>query len=112
LWDAQQLRTIDFAVEEEIMSDRPQGSGYFAAACGFLLLISMVLAFRVDIHKIRPEIIVAGWMGFLGSILAVWGIRRILTGKRDWTVGQETIKFVLALVGSVFALIALLKGSQ
>ncbi len=50
------------------------------------------------------------WFVFVAIILIGWGVNRVLNGSQDLTVGQDTINFVLAVVGGTVGLLGLLKG--
>ena len=91
------------------MSDKPTGSGYFAAFCGGLFLFALVGSFKVRVDQISPDWIIRAWLLFVAAILLWWGINRVQTGRSDRTVGQDTINLVIALVGTTVALLGLLK---
>lgn len=88
---------------------KPKGSGYFAAVCGLIFLCAFVGSFFVDVQQLTPERILRTWFAFVAAILIWWGARRVQTGSQDCTVGQDTINFVVSIVGATVAILALLK---
>jgi hypothetical protein len=88
---------------------KPTGSGYFAAVCGILYLLALVGSLFVTVDQLSPDWIMRGWLLFVALILFWWGINRVRTGRPDPTVGQDTINFVIALVGATVALLGLFK---
>ena len=88
---------------------KPIGSGVFAAICGGVLLIAAICSFFVSVDRIPPEYIIRAWLFFVAGVLIVWGMIRISTAnKKDWRIGQETINFVIGVLGATFVLLALL----
>ena len=83
---------------------KPKGSGYFAAVVGAVFLGVLVF---VDVTKITREWVLRGWFLFAATVLIGWGVNRAATGANDWTVGQDTINFVVAIVGATAAILAL-----
>jgi hypothetical protein len=88
---------------------KPKGSGYFAALCGVLFTLAFVGSFFVRVDQLSPDWIMRAWLFFVAAILIWWGSNRVWTGRRDPTVGQDTIHLVIALVGTTVALLGLLK---
>ena len=88
---------------------KPSGSGYFAAICGGLFVVAFIGSFFVSVDRLSPEWIVRAWLLFVAAVLSWWGVNRILTGKADRTVGQDTINLVIGVVGATVALLGLLK---
>src|SRR5262245_4610108 len=93
----------------KLMSEKPTGSGYFAAGCGGLFVLAFLGTFLVKVDQLSPDWIMRGWLFFVAAILLWWGADRIQNGKPDRTVGQATIHLVIALVGTTVALLGLLK---
>ena len=91
------------------MSNKPRGSGYFAALCGVLFVLAFIGSFFVTVQQLSPEWIMRAWFLFIASVLIWWGANRALTGRPDRTVGQDTINLVIAIVGASIALLGLLK---
>src|SRR4051812_9574985 len=89
------------------MSEKPKGSGWFAAGSGVVFLLAFVSSFVWDLSKIPPYLIFKAWLLIATAILLGWGIRRIRTGRDDWTVGQNTINFVVAIIGATMAILAI-----
>jgi high-affinity Fe2+/Pb2+ permease len=88
---------------------KPVGSGYFAAVGGVVLLAVFIFSYFVSIDKLPPEWILRTWLLFVAVILITWGVRRVAKGnKQDFTIGQETINFVIGVLGATFVLMALL----
>jgi hypothetical protein len=83
---------------------KPKGSGYFAAVAGALFLALLLL---VDVTKISREYVLRTWFFFAGAVLLGWGTNRAINGEDDWRVGQDTINFVVAIVGATAAILAL-----
>jgi hypothetical protein len=91
------------------MSDpKPKGSGWFAATAGAIFLIVFILLLFFDPKDIDPRILFKGWLIFAATILLVWGINRIKKGRDEWTVGQDTINFVVAIIGATIAILTIL----
>ncbi|MDZ4709400.1 MAG: hypothetical protein SH818_13460 [Saprospiraceae bacterium] len=90
---------------------KPKGSGFFATFCGVIFACAFVGSFFIDVQQLTPERIMRTWFLFIAAILIGWGWNRIRTGSQEWTVGQDTINFVISLVGATIALLAFLKGS-
>jgi hypothetical protein len=92
------------------MSDKPVGSGWFSLAFGVLLIIGLVASFVVDLAAVNPNFYVRAWLTFAGCTLTAWGVSRIRTGRDgDYRIGQETINFVVAIVGATVAILELFK---
>jgi hypothetical protein len=90
------------------MPEKPKGSGVFSVVFGLLFVLAFLVSFWVDdVTQLPPEWIVRVWMLFVATVLISWGANRIKTGTPGRTVGQETINFVVSLIGVTFALIAL-----
>jgi hypothetical protein len=80
---------------------KPVGSGYFAAVSGVVLLVAFICSYFVPIDKLPPEWILRMWLLFVAAILITWGVRRVARGnKQDLTIGQETINFVIGVLGA------------
>ena len=86
---------------------KPKGSGYFATAIGAVLAFTFVMSFIFNLKSISPYVLLQGWLLFAGVILLGWGINRVANSIDDWTVGQETINFVVAVVGATIAIFTL-----
>ena len=86
---------------------KPKGSGWFAAGAGVIFLIAFVCSFVWDLSKIPPYLLFKVWLLIATAILLGWGIRRICKGRKDWTVGQPTINFVVAILGLTIAILAI-----
>ena len=86
---------------------KPKGSGWFAAGSGAVFLIAFICSFIWDLTKIPPYLLFKAWLLIATAILLGWGVRRIETGRNDWTVGQNTINFVVAIVGATIAILAI-----
>ncbi len=91
------------------MSEKPTGSGYFAAICGGLFILAFIGSFIMKVDQLSPDWIIRAWLLFVAAILIWWGSNRVRTGRSDPTVGQDTINLVIALVGTTVALLGLLK---
>jgi hypothetical protein len=83
---------------------KPKGSGIFAVVFGLLALLA---SFQHGLTKIPPDLLVKAWLLFVAAILIGWGANRIRVGSKNLTVGQDTINFVVAIMGATFALLAL-----
>jgi hypothetical protein len=86
----------------------PKGSGCYAALMGILFLVALALSFKISVDLWTRQWLVRTWLAFVSVTLLFWGINRINTGRRDWTVGQDTINLVNALIATTIALVALL----
>jgi hypothetical protein len=86
---------------------RPKGSGWFAAGAGVIFLVASVCSFVWDLSKIPPYLLFKVWLLIAAAILLGWGIRRIMQGRDDWTVGQNTINFVVAILGLTIAILTI-----
>ena len=86
---------------------KPKGSGWFAAGSGVVFLVAFICSFVWDLSKIPPYLLFKAWLLIATAILLGWGIRRIRTGRDDWTVGQNTINFVVAIIGATMAILAI-----
>lgn len=86
---------------------KPKGSGWFSVASGAIFVAVFVSLFKWDLSTISPYILFKVWLLIAASILIAWGVRRIRTGRNDWTIGQSTINFVMAIVGATFAILAI-----
>ena len=85
----------------------PKGSGVFSAGAGVIFLVVFISSFKWDLTKIPPYLLFKAWLAIAAAILLAWGVRRILTGEKDWTIGQSTINLVIAIVGTTFAILAI-----
>jgi hypothetical protein len=86
---------------------KPKGSGWFAAGAGIVFLVASICSFVWDLSKIPPYAVFKAWLVIATAILFGWGIRRIRTGRDDWTIGQSTINFVVAIIGLTIAILAI-----
>jgi hypothetical protein len=86
---------------------KPKGSGWFAAGAGVIFLVAFVCSFVWDLSKIPSYLLFKVWLLIATAILLGWGIRRIQNGRDDWTVGQNTINFVVAILGATIAILAI-----
>jgi hypothetical protein len=91
---------------------KPKGSGWFAAGAGVLFLVVFICSFVWDLSKIPPYLLFKAWLLLATVILLWWGIRRVQTGRDDRTVGQNTINFVVAIIGVTFAILAIVVSVQ
>ena len=92
------------------MSSRPKGSGWFAAAFGLVFLAVFCVSLRVDLRTIDVYRLFQAWLLFGTVMLLGWGINRINKGtEKDYRVGQQTINFVVGMMGGAFAILALNK---
>jgi hypothetical protein len=87
---------------------KPKGSGWFALGAGVIFLAAFICSFVWDLSKIPPYLLFKAWLLIAAVILLGWGIRRIKKGGDDWTVGQSTINFVVAILGATIAILAIL----
>jgi hypothetical protein len=87
----------------------PKGSGYFAASIGLVFLVVLAVSFFEDLKNLPPDWLLRIWLLFAGVILVGWGANRIKNGRPSWVIGQETLNFVVAVVGATIAIFALLK---
>ncbi len=89
---------------------KPQGSGYFALSAGLLFLGAFITSIAFDLRTISLYGAFQAWLLFAAAILVIWGAARVRTGaKQDFRIGQNTINFVVAIVGATIALLALVK---
>ena len=86
---------------------KPKGSGYFAAAFGALFAVTFIVSLSVKLYRLCPYYAFQGWLVFAAVTLIVWGGVRIVTGEASRRVGQDTINFVVGIVGVTIALLAL-----
>lgn len=86
---------------------RPKGSGYFSLGVGIFFLFVLLASLDVDLRTVSTEWLLRFWLVFAATILVVWGVRRIATGRDDWTVGQSTLNFVVGVVGATVAIFAI-----
>lgn len=86
---------------------KPKGSGWFAVGSGAIFLVAFICSFKWDLSKIPPYLLFKAWLLIATAILLGWGARRIRTGRADWTIGQNTINFVVAILGATFAILAI-----
>ncbi|MER9069210.1 MULTISPECIES: hypothetical protein [unclassified Mesorhizobium] len=88
---------------------KPIGSGVFAAVCGILFFLAFVGSFWVNVEQLTPDRLIRAWFLFVAAVLVWWGTNRMWGGRRDLTVGQETINLVVGIVAATIALLSLLK---
>ena len=86
---------------------KPTGSGWFAAGAGVIFLVAFICSFVWDLSKLPPYLLFKAWLLIAAAILLGWGIRRIQKGRDDRTVGQSTINFVVAILGTTIAILAI-----
>ena len=86
---------------------RPKGSGWFSVGSGVIFLVVFICSFKWDLSTIPPYLLFKVWLLIATAILLAWGTRRIRTGKDDWTIGQNTINFVIAIVGATLTILAI-----
>jgi len=72
-----------------------------------MFLVIFICSFKWDLSKIPPYLLFKAWLVIAAAILLAWGVRRILTGEKNWTVGQNTINLVIAIIGATFAILAI-----
>jgi hypothetical protein len=94
------------------MSDKPKGSGWFAAGAGVIFLVIFICSMKWDLSKIPPYLLFQVWLLLATIILSGWGIRRIQTGRPSWSVGQTTITFVVTIIGVTLAILAIVVSVQ
>lgn len=91
------------------MSDKPQGSGYYAVAAGMLFVCALLGSFFTTVDLLTRQWLIRVWLLFVAVSLLYWGLNRInKTTSTDMTVGQDTISFVNGVVSTTIALLALL----
>jgi len=73
-----------------------------------LFLLAFILSFFYDVRKFPPEAMLKAWLVFAGSILLIWGIVRIKNGRPEITIGQDTINFVVTIIGATLAILAII----
>ena len=88
--------------------EKPKGSGYFSLFVGIVFALALIGSFVVDLRTISPYWFFRSWLVFASTILVIWGVRRIKSGRNDWTVGQSTLNFVVGVVGATVAIFALI----
>ena len=86
---------------------KPRGSGYFALTFGALFIVTFVISLCVKLYELCPYYAFQAWLVFAAVILIVWGAVRIATGGPSKRVGQDTINFVVGIVGVTIALLTL-----
>lgn len=86
---------------------RPRGSGKFSFAAGLVFLAVFVASIVINLREICPYKLLQGWLLFAAAILLAWGWNRIKRGRDDNTIGQNTINFVVGVVGATIALFTL-----
>jgi hypothetical protein len=90
---------------------KPVGSGWFAAVCGGFAVLLSVGTFHVTIAQLDADWLLRGWLWFVAACLLAWGVNRVVKGdKRDLTIGQDTITFVVGLAAVTVSIVALVKG--
>lgn len=87
---------------------RPKGSGWFSAGVGVIFLALFISSFKWDLSRIPPYLLFKAWLFIASALLVTWGVRRIQTGENNWTIGQNTINFVVAIIGATIAILAIL----
>jgi len=90
---------------------KPKGSGYFALVSGAGFVVVFFTSFFVRLRNICPYSLLQAWLAFSAIILVCWGANRIRIGAHDWTIGQDTINFVVGLVGATIALFTLVSSA-
>lgn len=90
------------------MNDRPTGSGWLAVGFGVLFVCAFVATFVRRIGDLSPEWIFRIWLICAAVVLLGWGGQRIKTGNRSPAIGQETLSFVVGVIGVTAAILALL----
>jgi hypothetical protein len=94
------------------MSSKPVGSGYFALTFGIIFTIALIGSFWIDLTKVNPRVVIRLWLTFVAATLIIWGFVRVKNGTPgDRRVGQDTINFVVALIGTTIILLELFKHS-
>jgi hypothetical protein len=91
---------------------KSKGSGYFAAASGVLFAAAFGASFVWDLQAIarnHPSLVLRLWLFIAGAILLGWGGQRVVNGDGSKGVGQDTLNFVVAIVGVSFALFAMMQ---
>jgi hypothetical protein len=91
---------------------RPKGSGWFAVGSGVVFLVAFICSFKWDLSKIPPYALFKAWLLIATAILLSWGINRVVKGRDDWTIGQNTINFVVGIVGATIALLTIVIGAH
>lgn len=89
---------------------RPKGSGVFAIAFGILFAIVFATSFITDLRRIDRYVVFQAWLFIATVILVSWGANRVRSGDPGKTVGQDTINFVMGIIGATLALLALVTG--
>lgn len=86
---------------------RPRGSGKFSFVSGLVFLAVFTTSIVTNLREVCPYQLLQGWLLFAAAILLAWGWNRIKNGRDDNTIGQNTINFVVGLVGATIALFTL-----
>ena len=79
---------------------------------GVVFLVASVCSFMWDLSKIPPYALFRAWLLIATAILLSWGINRISKGRDEWTIGQNTINFVIGIVGATIALLTIVIGAH
>ncbi|MER9183707.1 hypothetical protein [Mesorhizobium sp. M0767] len=90
------------------MNDKPTGSGWLAVAFGVLFVCAFVATFFGRIADLSPEWIFRIWLICAAGVLLGWGRQRIKIGNPSSVIGQETLNFVVGVMGVTAAILALL----
>jgi hypothetical protein len=89
--------------------DKPAGSGLISLILGIVVIGVVFICWRfgVDVRKVKPEVVLAGWSVVSGGAMALWGLGR--WRKYEVWVGQPTITAwagIFAVTFTIWAIIA------
>jgi hypothetical protein len=87
----------------------PKGSGLFAVCFGIISWIIAIwfCASNANICDLSDNHLLVLWLVASGFLGVYWGVGRILSFKNWRLVGQDTMTFILAMLGITFAIIAI-----
>jgi amino acid transporter len=92
-------------------SDRPAGSGWFSLLLGMALIVLVLICWLSGANvKVKPEMVLAVWTIASASIMALWGLGRILNKRPALLlkVGQPTITAWVAIFAVTFTIWAII----
>jgi hypothetical protein len=92
-----------------MLRTKSRGSGVFAALVGLLFVGALWNPRGIDFVNLNPIHLIRVWFGFAALILLTWGIYRAIRPDAETPlVGQDTLNFVVAIIGATFAILGFL----
>lgn len=93
---------------KESNDNRPIGSGVLTLVFGIIFICAgaIILIWKKTLDFIKENLLTT-FLLVNGFLLIIWSFQRFRQEYSKWDVGRDTIRFVMALVSTLLAIIAL-----